>query len=92
MNILVLGAGSMGTALANQFSRAGHDVRIAATSLEKATAVAATIPGATPIDAKGSAADCDVIVVATPFEQAVAALQVAGPVDGSGPRYHQPAH
>ena len=82
MNILLLGAGNMGSALARQFSRAGHDVRIAATSLEKAAAVAAAIPGATAVDVAGSAAGSDVIVVATPFEQAMAALQLAGPVDG----------
>lgn len=82
MNILLLGAGNMGSALAQQFSRAGHSVRIAATSLEKATAVAAGIPGVTAVEIAGSAAASDVIVVATPYEQAVPALQAAGPVDG----------
>jgi len=82
MNILLLGAGNMGSALAQQFVRAGHDVRIAATTLEKAASVAARIPGATAVDAAGSAAASDVIVVATPFDQAVKALKVAGPVDG----------
>ena len=82
MNLLLLGAGNMGSALALQFTRAGHAVRLAATSLEKAAAVAAGIPGATAVELAGSAAGSDVIVVATPFEQAVAALQAAGPVDG----------
>lgn len=82
MNLLLLGAGNMGSALALQFTRAGHDVRIAATSLEKAAAVASRIPGATAVELAGSAAASDVIVVATPFEQAVSALQAAGPVDG----------
>lgn len=82
MNILILGAGNMGSALARQFARAGHAVRMAATSLDKARAVAAGIPGITAVDAAGSAADSDVVVVATPFEQAVAALRTAGPVDG----------
>jgi predicted dinucleotide-binding enzyme len=82
MNILLLGAGNMGSALAGQFARAGHTVRIAATSLEKAAAVASGIPGTTAVDTTGSAAGSDVIVVATPFDQAVAALQAAGPVDG----------
>lgn len=82
MNILILGAGNMGSALARQFSRAGHAVRIAATSLDKARAVADGIPGATAVAVAGSAADSDVVVVATPFEQAVAALQAAGPLDG----------
>lgn len=82
MNILLLGAGNMGSAFAKQFSAAGHAVRIAATSLDKAQAVASTIPGATAVKAADSAAAADVIVVATPFDQAVAALAAAGPVDG----------
>lgn len=82
MNILVLGAGNMGSALARQFSRAGHQVRIAATSFEKAATVASRISGATAVEAAGSAEGSDVIVVATPFDQAVAALKTAGPVAG----------
>jgi len=82
MNILILGAGNMGSALARQFTRAGHSVRIAATSLEKARSVAATIPGVTAVAAAGSAAGNEVVVVATPYEQAVSALQAAGPLLG----------
>jgi predicted dinucleotide-binding enzyme len=82
MNITLLGAGNMGAALARQFTLAGHAVRIAATSLEKAESVAAGIPGSTAVAAAGSAADSDVVVVATPYEQAVAALHEAGPLDG----------
>lgn len=82
MNILLLGAGNMGSALAKQFARAGHAVRIAATSIDKARSVAAGIPGTTAVAAAGSAADSDVIVVATPYDQAVPALKAAGPVDG----------
>lgn len=82
MNILILGAGNMGSALAGQFARAGHAVSIAATSLDKARTVAAGNPGSTAIEAAGSAAGSDVIVVATPYEQAVPALQAAGPLDG----------
>jgi predicted dinucleotide-binding enzyme len=82
MNLLILGAGNMGSALASQFARAGHAVRIAATSLDKARTVAAGIPGSTAVETAGSAAGSDVIVVATPFEQAVPALQAAGSLDG----------
>jgi predicted dinucleotide-binding enzyme len=45
MNILLLGVGNMGSALAQQFTRAGHTVQLAATSFEKAAAVASGIPG-----------------------------------------------
>jgi 8-hydroxy-5-deazaflavin:NADPH oxidoreductase len=82
MNITLLGAGNMGSALARQFTQAGHAVRIAATSLEKAKSVAAGIPGSTAVATAGSAAHSDVVVVATPYEQAVAALREAGPLDG----------
>ena len=82
MNILLLGAGNMGSAFARRFADAGHRVRLAATSLDKAQAVAAGIPGATGVDAAGRAADADVVLVATPYEQARAALATAGPLDG----------
>lgn len=82
MNVLLLGAGNMGSALARQFARAGHSVRIAAKSLQKAEAVAAQIDGATAVDVAGSAAASDVIVIATPFDAAIATLRAAGPVDG----------
>lgn len=82
MNILLIGAGNMGSAFARQFARAGHRVRIAATSLGKAQAVAAGIPGVTAVDAAGSASDADAVIVATPYERAVAALDNAGPLDG----------
>ena len=82
MNILLIGAGNMGSAFARQFARAGHRVRIAATSLGKAQAVAAGIPGVTAVDAAGSASDADAVIVATPYERAVAALANAGPLDG----------
>lgn len=82
MNILLLGSGNMGSAFARQFSRAGHGVRIASRSLDKAQAVADAVPGVTAVEAAGSAAGADVILVATPFDQAVAALRAVGPLDG----------
>lgn len=82
MNILLLGAGNMGSALAQQFANAGHAVRIAATSLDKSQAVASPLPGVTAVEAAGSAGAADVIVVATPYDQAVEALVAAGSLDG----------
>lgn len=82
MNILLLGAGNMGSALAQQFANAGHPVRIAATSLDKAEAVASRLPGVTAVDAAGSADAADVILVATPYDRAVEALAAAGSLDG----------
>ena len=82
MNLLLLGAGNMGSALATRFAAAGHAVRIAATSLDKARGVAASIPGALAVEAAGSAAGADVVIVATPYDSARDALSAAGPLDG----------
>jgi predicted dinucleotide-binding enzyme len=82
MNLLILGAGNMGSALARRFAAAGHDVRIAATSLDKARRVAESIPGTVAVDAARSAANADAIVLATPFDAAADALRAAGPLDG----------
>lgn len=82
MNLLLLGAGNMGSALARQFAGAGHDVRIAATTLDRARAIASGLPGVTAVEAAGSAADVDVVLVATPYDHAVDALANAGPLGG----------
>jgi len=82
MNILILGAGNMGSSLALQAARAGHAVRIAATSLAKAQSVAATIEGVTAVAAANSADTADVVIVATPYDQATAALASVGSLDG----------
>src|SRR3546814_15580997 len=79
MNILILGSGNMGSALAQQASRAGHDVRIAATTLAKAQSVASAFPGVTAVEAAGSTATADVVIVATPYAKAVAPLAAACP-------------
>jgi predicted dinucleotide-binding enzyme len=72
----------MGSALASRFAAAGHAVQIAATSLDKARTVAHDIPGAAAVDAAGSAAAADVVILATPFDHAIDALRNAGPLDG----------
>ncbi|WP_140720665.1 MULTISPECIES: NADPH-dependent F420 reductase [Gammaproteobacteria] len=82
MNILILGAGNMGSAFARQFTQAGHRVRIVARDLEKAATVAAANAPATAVALADSAADSDVIIVATPYEQAVTALHAAGSLEG----------
>ena len=82
MNLLILGAGHMGSAFARQFSRAGHGVRLAASTLAKARAVALDLPGVMPVDAPGGAERVDVVLVATPYAQAVGALATVGSLDG----------
>lgn len=82
MNLLLLGAGNMGAALAQRFAGAGHLVRIATTSLEKSQSVAASLSGVAATEVHGSADTADVIIIATPYDQAVAALAAAGSMDG----------
>ncbi len=82
MNITILGAGNMGAALARQFTRAGHKVRISSRNPEKAKAVAAGSPGVVvsqPADALG---DSSVVVVATGYADAVPALKALGSLAG----------
>jgi len=82
MKITVLGAGNMGAAFVKQLTRAGHLVSVASRDGAKAAQVAAANPGALAVPAAGSAAGADVVVLATGFADAVAALQAAGDLKG----------
>lgn len=82
MNILVLGAGSMGSAFVKQLTRAGHQVLVTARNLEKAQALAAAHPGARAVAATNAAAQAEVIVLATGYADAVSALQSVGDLTG----------
>ncbi len=81
MNITILGAGNMGAAFARQFTRAGHTVRVTSRSGERSAAVAAAnrAVAAPPAEAL---ADSSVIIVATPYPDAVEALKSLGTLDG----------
>jgi predicted dinucleotide-binding enzyme len=82
MKITVLGAGNMGAAFVKQLTRAGHQVSVTSKDGTKAAQVAAANPGAQPVAAAGSAAGADVVVLATGFADAAAALQAAGDLTG----------
>ena len=82
MNILVLGAGSMGAAFVKQLTGAGHQVSVTARNLEKAQALAAANPGATAVAATNAAAQAEVVVLATGYADAVSALQSVGDLTG----------
>jgi len=82
MKITVLGAGNMGAAFVKQLTRAGHQVSVVSKDGAKAAQVAAANPGAQPVAAAGSAAGADVVVLATGFADAAAALQAAGDLTG----------
>ncbi|MCB1915629.1 MAG: NAD(P)-binding domain-containing protein [Rhodocyclaceae bacterium] len=82
MNILVIGAGQMGSAFVKQLVRSGHQVSVTARDLAKAEALAAAHPGASAVASESAAAEADVVVVATAFDDAVSALQSVGELDG----------
>ncbi len=80
MKISVIGAGNMGSGFVKQLANAGHTVLVTARNSEKATEVAKA-NGATAVDAK-TAATADLIVLATAYGDAVAALQSLGDISG----------
>ncbi len=82
MNITVIGTGNMGSAFVKQLTRAGHKVIVTARNLEKAEAVAAANPGATPRALANAAEQAEVIVLATGYADAVAALKSVGSIQG----------
>lgn len=80
MKVVVIGSGNMGSGLVKQFALAGHDVSVAGRDAAKAAKLAAA-NGARVADA-GSVAASDVVVVATAYPDAVAALRAVGNVAG----------
>jgi len=82
MRVTVIGAGNMGSAFVKQLHRAGHAVRVTARDSAKAAALAAQYPGVVAVPAAGSAAEADVVVLATGYADAVTALRSVGNLDG----------
>jgi predicted dinucleotide-binding enzyme len=79
MKVTVIGAGNMGSALVKQLALAGHQVRVAARSADKAAALE---PGVTAVAAAGAAEGADAVIVATAYGDAAAALQSVGSLAG----------
>lgn len=82
MKVTVIGAGNMGAAFVKQLIRAGHQVTVTARQLDKAQAVAAANPGAKALAAADAATGSDVVVLATGFGDATAALHSLGDLNG----------
>lgn len=82
MQILVIGAGNMGSAFVKQLSVAGHQVSVTARNSAKAAALAAEHPGVRAVAAAGAAKDADAVIVATFYTDAVPALQAVGDLAG----------
>ena len=82
MKVTVIGAGNMGAAFVKQLSLAGHEVRLVARNQDQAGALAAAHAGVAAVPAAGAAQGADAVIVATPYEGAVAALQSLGDLQG----------
>jgi predicted dinucleotide-binding enzyme len=82
MNVTVIGAGNMASAFVKQLRAAGHQVCVTARSTGQAEALAAQHDGARALPAQGAASDADVIIVATGYADATAALRSVGDLAG----------
>ncbi|GAA2162963.1 NADPH-dependent F420 reductase [Actinomadura napierensis] len=83
MRIGVLGAGNMADALAMQWARKGHDVRIGARTPEKAVALAGRVGhGAEGGTLRKAAEFGDAVLLAVTHEGVEDALRQAGPLAG----------
>jgi predicted dinucleotide-binding enzyme len=82
MKVLVIGAGNMGSAFVKQLSAAGHQVSVTARDAAKVAALVAQYPGVKAVTPAAAAAAHDVVVLATGYADAVAALQSVGDLQG----------
>lgn len=82
MKITVIGTGNMGSAFAKQLSSAGHSVRITGRNIEKANVLAAQFANVSAFPAAEALGDSDVVVLATAYTDAAAALQSLGDLTG----------
>ncbi|ROL70329.1 NADPH-dependent F420 reductase [Pseudomonas chlororaphis] len=82
MKITVIGTGNMGSAFAKQLSSAGHSVRITGRDIEKANVLAAQFANVSAFPAAEALGDSDVVVLATAYTDAAAALQSLGDLTG----------
>ena len=82
MKITVIGTGNMGSAFAKQLSSAGHSVRITGRDIEKAHVLAAQFANVSAFPAAEALGDSDIVVLATAYTDAAAALQSLGDLTG----------
>jgi 8-hydroxy-5-deazaflavin:NADPH oxidoreductase len=82
MKITVIGTGNMGSAFAKQLDAAGHTVRITGRDLAKADNVAEAFANVSAYSAAQALGDSEVVIIATAFPDAAAALQSLGDLTG----------
>ena len=80
MKVTLIGSGNMGSGLAKQISTAGHKLVITGRDAAKATELARSV-GATFRD-KAATDEADIVILATGYADAVAALKGAGDLSG----------
>ena len=81
MNITIVGTGNMGKALAARFAKAGHRLTIVSRDPAHAASLAAAV-GAQAASDSTAVRDAEVVVAATPYEEAVPALRKLGNLAG----------
>ena len=81
MKIAIIGAGNVGGALAEKWSKVGHTVIVAGRDQEKTKAKAEQV-GATAASPKSAAKDADVVVFAVPSADLVEIAKQAGDLTG----------
>lgn len=82
MKVLVIGAGNMGAGFVKQLNAAGHSVSVTALDAAKAASLAAQFTNAKAVPATGAAEGQDVVILATGYGDAAAALQSVGDLTG----------
>lgn len=83
MNILVVGAGNMGSAFVKRLASAGHRVTVVARRPDAASALASRFAGVrTSAPDAGATEGQDIVVLAVPYSQAKQALSSLGPLRG----------
>lgn len=82
MKIAIIGTGNMGASLAKATSQAGHHVSLSGRNQEKAQTLANQFSGVTVQPAAQAAQHADIIIIATGYNEAAAALRSLGDVTG----------
>jgi predicted dinucleotide-binding enzyme len=82
MDIVILGAGNVGRALAGAWAKEGHNVMLAVRDSSRRDFEDLESEGVRLVDTKGAAKDGDVIIVAVPWNAVAQALKEAGSLKG----------
>ncbi len=82
MDIVILGAGNVGRALAGAWAQEGHNVMLAVRDTARGDFEDLRQEGVALVDAKGAAGNGEVVVLAVPWGAVEGALKEAGPLKG----------